>query len=304
MVSAIRLPRLLDFAIVGAAKSGTSSLSALMDAHTRMHVLNPKDGHPMLAGTGMDNWQGPRDAVFNNKIATSGQQYADQLEELAEGDLAGDASVFYMTDRAAMENLHRNLTAEAPVVAVLRRPEDRAYSAYMHMVREGLEDETFADGLAKEADRRKAGWQPIWWYRELGRYHEQVATLFEVFGPERVHVVLYDELTADPASALSSVYTQLGIGWEPVGLTRNNASGVPKSRTVQRFLSEKNALKTLGRRVVPRSLWLRARSRLEKNNLERVPMDSGDRARLRQYFDEDVAALAGLIGRDLTGWRS
>ncbi len=47
-------------------------------------------------------------------------------------------------------------------------------NAYMHTLRDGRETLTFEDALEQEPERREKGYQPLWWYRELGRYSRQV----------------------------------------------------------------------------------------------------------------------------------
>lgn len=296
------LPRLLDFAVVGAAKSGTSSLCSLMDAHSRVHVLEPKDGHYALSVLGRGEYTGPGDHVLNENIRVSGRAYAEQLQEADSRTRVGDASVFYMTDRRLLEALSEELRADAPVIAVLRRPDARAYSAYMHRVREGLEEGTFEEGLAKEQQRVDAGWEPIWWYRRLGRYAQQVADLFEVFGRDRVHVVLLEDLSSDPRGALQDVYDALGLEWEDVELHQDNASGVPRSRALQAFLYEQNAIKTLGSKIIPRPLWHRVRRWIQRRNLQRVPVTAEDRTDLVEYYRADIERLQELLGRDLSAW--
>ena len=62
-----------------------------------------------------------------------------------------------------------------------------------------------------------SGGQPIlrrvWRYRKIVRYTEQVQRYFDIFGRERVHVVIYDDFAADPAVAPSAIRWN---SWAPI----------------------------------------------------------------------------------------
>ena len=125
-----------------------------------------------------------------------------------------------------------------------------------------------------------------------------------MFGRDRVHVILYEDLVSDPEAALSEVFAALGVSWQQVDLPRSNASGLPRSVRMQKFLSGDNRAKQLLRRFVPRLLWLRVRAYVQHKNLERAPMTQEDRAALVQDYLEDVEQLETLLGRDLAAWKA
>lgn len=296
------LNRPLDFAIVGAAKSGTSSLSEYLNQIDGVEILRPKDAHYFMGVVGHKSWSAPRDEVFNNNIVSSQIAYRDQIARIPPGSKVGDASVFYMTNPAYLSALEADMRPDGTVMLVLRRPDDRAYSAYMHLVREGLERWTFEEALDLEQSRRAAGWQPLWWYKNLGYYAEQVQSVYEVFGRDRVVTLRCEDLVKQTERTLRPILERLEVDFDSFQLPRNNASGVPKNHTLQRFLSNKSLIKTVGSKVLSRRLWLRLRARIQHANLERVPMSTETRQYLMDEYREDIEALEDITGLDLASW--
>lgn len=299
------LSRPLDFAIVGAAKAGTSSLADALDAHPQAQVLRPKDGHFFAALDGHPQWQGPHDASFNALISRAAREFPRQAEAASSDTLVGDASVFYMTDERALSHLSDHLTEVAPIICILRRPEERAYSAYMHLVREQRETLSFGDALAAEDERRAGRWHPLWWYRELGMYAAQLQRIYDVFGTERTLVLRYDDIQQRPGAVAAQVFHRLGLPVPPgLMIGHANASGVPRSQWLQAGLVSTNPAKRALGRVVPKKAWLAIRTRLQAANLRRVEMPQAARTSLMEDYREDVDRVEAMTGLDLAGWRS
>ncbi len=300
----VTLPRRLDFALVGAAKSGTSSLAEALDTHPQVHLLRPKDSHTLIYRGQPPPWSGPNGDRFNRVISESWRPYLDQLRDMDPSTLVGDAAVYYMADPRSVALLRDIMAPRARVVAILRRPDERAFSAYMHLVRDGHETLAFQQALAAEDSRRAQGWQPLWWYARLGHYAEQVDRLFATFGRENVLTLLYDDLVRDPGQAVRTVFAFLGVdAGVHLDVVRHNQSGAPKSATLQRFLSDQNSVKTAASKIVPRRAWLKLRQHVQAMNLKPQVMPAASRHHLITRFTDDIDELGRLIGRDLESWK-
>ncbi|MEH6624666.1 MAG: hypothetical protein V7738_18095 [Dietzia maris] len=293
----------LDFAIIGAAKSSTSAVSDYLDLSDEIHIMKPKDGQVFMGGEQPPSWCGPGDEVVVDKMVRAREGYVPQLKSVSSGVKVADSSVFHMTSREAMLRLKASLEDDGFVIILLRRPDERAYSAYSHMVRDGLETESFKAAVELESQRKAAGWQPIWQYIGLGFYYDQVRAAFEVFGRDNVHVILFEDVTNDVVGSLRPVLERLGIE-KNLGssLYQVNSGGRVRSRALYKFLSEKNFLKDIGKRFVSRRLWLAVRTKLEVANLDRGELSRADGEWLSSIFEQDVLKLQSLIGRDLSGW--
>jgi hypothetical protein len=197
---------------------------------------------------------------------------------------------------------------DAKILITLREPVDRAYSAYMFLARDGREVLRFEEGLSKEAERKQQGFEPMWWYTELSRYATQVERYLEVFGPEQVKVLLYEEFYAHPEQRLREVFAFLGVKEDVLINTsvRYNVSGVPKSRRLytplNHFIFNPSPLEKRIKSLVPRHLRRAWASKAIGMLTKSVPVGPQIHEQFKEYFAEDVAKLEDLLQRELFCW--
>ena len=148
------------------------------------------------------NYVGPGD-IGANKFTKSLEEYRGLFKKAKLGQLCGDISPDYLYYyQNAVPKILNEINAQLPIVIILRNPIDRAYSNYLHHVRERKEDLSFEDALKVEDERRAANWAWGWSYMAVGLYAEQVKAWFdgEEEGPwiERMHYLLVDRDTKPP----------------------------------------------------------------------------------------------------------
>lgn len=197
-------PRLSpSFFIIGAQKAGTSALFTMLARHP--DVLAPA----VKEHSFFDN-----DAHYAKGIGAYLREFP--LSPLRGGKVTFEATPDYLFFEAAPARLHAHFP-NAPLVAVLRDPVKRAYSAWnmyrsfgpgsryahLHDPRpfvQAVEDELA--GHTKEAAHL---------YLARGLYAEQVARYHRLFGKERLLVLSYKEFKSDPADVLRRVCSHVGL---------------------------------------------------------------------------------------------
>lgn len=245
---------------------------------------------------------------MNNLVIRDEEQYT-QLFAGAAGKTIGETSAFYLCLPGTAERI-AGAVPDAKILIILREPAARAYSAYMHLVREGRETLRFEEGLSREGERKEKGYEPMWWYKELSLYSSQVKRYLEAFGRERVKVLLYEEFYAHPEQALREVFAFLGVKEDAVIDTSlsYNAGGVLKSRRLYtlltNFIREPNALERSIKTLLPVRLRDALATKAVGSLVRPVPMDPQIRALLKPYFVEDEAKLEDLLQRDLHCWHN
>jgi hypothetical protein len=179
-----------NFLVIGAGKSGTTSLYRYLAQHSDVFMSPVKE-------TNWFAYEGQGDSL-RYPIRTR-----DAYERLFEGVAAeravGEASPQYLKSTVAAERIAAALPG-VRLVALLRHPVDRAYSSYLHSLRDALERRGVEEAL-----------QPGSRYVELGLYHPQLSRYFERFDRSRIKVILYDDLAADPAAVMRDLYAFLGV---------------------------------------------------------------------------------------------
>lgn len=293
-----------NFLVIGAAKSGTTSLYRYLGQHPQIFtsaVKEPRffalEGHPL-------DFRGPGDEQFRLGTRTTLEAYRELFEEV-DGELAvGEASVLYLHHPGAPEAIARHIP-DVKLIAVLRNPVDRAYSGFLFNVRDGYEPLTdFEEALRAEPRRIADGWFYSWHYRDQGFYHRNLLRYFERFDSSQVRVYLHEQLERDPHGMLADIFRFLGVddGFRPDVRTRHNASGRPRSPGLQRVFTRAHPVKEAAKSVIPEDWGHRLIARLQTGNLARPPLPSATRAGLLEGYRDDIRLLAGLIGRDLSHW--
>lgn len=298
-----------NFLIIGAAKSGTTSLWHYLGQHPRIYMSPRKhtrffafeDEDPKFAGPG------PRNPSRPYAIADIDEYHA--LFEKATGETAiGEASHSYLYRPEAPARILR-YEPGMKMIAVLRDPAERAYSHYRQMIRDGREPlRDFVCALEAEKERVAGGWWPDFHYVRMGLYGAQLRRYFELFERDQIRVYLYDDLVADPVGMLRDVFTFLNVdnALLPEVILKYNASGVPRNGAVHTYLQGLRLAKPVARRYLPGGWYrhlLHAGSYLHNKNLMKPQLAPGTRRMvIDEYFLEDMLGLQDLIRRDLTGW--
>src|SRR5947209_4843417 len=200
---------------------------------------------------------------------------------------------------------------KAKMFAVLRNPADRAYSAYIHTVRQGRERRSFEEALKLEPERIRQNWNPLWHFKAMGFYYEQVRRFFDMFGREQVRVYLYEDLQKTPLSLIREVFETLEVdaSFVPDTTKRFKESYVPKIPALERTLNQTKYKVSLSQAYLPGPIAWRTkyvRSLIDRTadlNRARAPrIPSATRTALLDEYRDDIFRLGDLLRRDLTHW--
>jgi hypothetical protein len=246
-------------------------------------------------------------------------EYATEFHGWQNQRIAGEASVWYLLSRTAAAEIHQ-FNPNARILIMLREPVEMMYSLYHQFLYDGNEHlPTFEKALAVEEDRRagrcigRQAYLPQGLlYREAARYTEQVRRYFQIFGRERVLVILYDDFAADTAGAYRRTLKFLGVdstNFQPEFKTINANKSV-RSSALRAVLRDPRVLKAAlaSRSFVPNFVFTAMQqldARLREFNStpkKRAPLAPELRARLKREFAPEVGRLSELLGHDLTRW--
>ncbi|MCL6548413.1 MAG: sulfotransferase [Alicyclobacillus sp.] len=291
-----------NFFIVGAAKAGTSSLYQYLRQHPDVYMSPVKEPHYLCHHHFPEVFRGPGDREFSDHVIRDEEAYLNLFRGAGDRRVIGEASVFYLYYPDTGERI-RALNPNAKVVAVLRNPVDRAYSSYMHLVRDNRETLSFPEALAKEEERRRNGYRELWWYREVGRYSRQIRPYLKTFAPEQLKIFLYEDF-AHPQQLLQETLRFLEVDTAvPIDTRiRHNPSGSPRPRWLYDFLAHPHPLKSALKRVIDPDVLHRIAQRGKALTLRKQAMDPNIRRELAAFYRDDILELQDLLGRDLSHW--
>lgn len=281
------------FFIVGAPRSGTSSLYELLNRSDDVCMSKVKE--PRFFSSAIDH------AAFMSGSVTDEEDYLDLFAHCSEGAVRGEASPNYLTDPKTPQLIAAHVP-NAKIIAILRDPVSRAYSHYLfHEVRTGRTDRTFGEAIAECQLRLEDEFYHPRYLLHPGFYSRQLRRYIDQFGSENVLVLLHDDFVADTAASVVKVCSFLGVA-PPHDLTldetERNAAGAPRNESARRLMKNTALRWVIGR------LGLGARAvevgkRVLLKPAQKPPMDPEDRDLLMSIYSDDVAELEQLLGRDL-----
>ena len=289
-----------DLFVVGDAKCGTTSLHRLFELAPGVGTAR-KELHYFSAPELARAVSGPGDAAIPGAIVRDEAAYLAAFAHLDPGLPAiADVSPSYLRTPAAVERLAA-FAPEARILILVREPAAKVFSQYVHLWSEGRETLPFEAAFGLSEARRAKGFSDMFDYEGGGYYAAAVARYLERFGPDRVLVLLFEELTADIDAARARLEAFLGTALPAVELPRINAGGRVRSPVAAALLGNQR-LKGALRAALPLGLRTRLSEGLRSRvATERPELAPETRAMLRRRYAEDAAELARLIGRP-TGW--
>ncbi len=291
-----------NFFIVGAAKSGTSSLFYYLELHPDVYMSPIKEPHYFAHEYFPHKFTGPGDEGFSDNRIRNLDDYLKLFSSGKNAWVRGEGSVYYLYFPGIAERLYE-FNPDSKVIIILRNPVDRAFSAYMHTVRDGRETLTFEQALEQEEQRRQQGYQPLWWYRELGLYSSQVKRYVDVFPQSQLKIFLFEDLRNTQQVVHETLeFLNLNPNIQIDTSVRFNESGVPKSRLLYNFFAKPNWVKEVLKPILPQRFRQRLGQRAKSMTLTRETMHPDTREMLKQYYHQDIEKLELLIQRDLSTW--
>lgn len=289
-----------NFLIIGAAKAGTTSLAHYLQQHPQIY-MSPRKEPKFFAfeNEAVD----PRDPA-NARSITDLSTYRKLFDQVKDEIVIGEVSPIYITSPKAPERIRHHIP-DAKLLAVLRNPVDRAYSHFVHMVQKEVEPLTdFMQALDQPAHEIN-GFIRQRPYIDFGFYTVQLQRYFALFPPAQIKVCLYDDLQQHPIEFLQDIFRflQVDADFTPTNLFKYNVSGIPKNRTLNRWLTDRsNPLRAFVKSLVPLGVRQALLKKFQRQNYVQVTMPIAARQRLTELYREDILKLQDLIDRDLSIW--
>ncbi len=290
--------------IVGAPKCGTTSMSDYLGQHPDIFMSANKEPH--FFGS---------DLRYNPGYIRDKEEYLALFTNARHEKIIGEASTWYLFSSQAAREI-RDFSPDAHIIIMLRNPVEMIYSLHAQRLYDCNEDiPDFVGALAAEAERSQGLRRPkafhgsldVYLYREVGKYAQQVQRYLDIFGRERVHFILFDDLMKDTAAVFKQTCNFLGIdSTMRVNLSLKNQMKKHRLLSLGRFMRIPPTLARMIFRVItPQSLrrklydfiW-NLNVKIEKRELMKPELADS----LSTEFAPDVERLSNLLGRDLNHW--
>ena len=313
-------PKLPNFIVAGAPKSGTTSLYYYLCQHPQIYMSPVKE----------PTFFGAADLLSRDELRVKTKDELAELRTYLSGDLSKPREYFLVTEWDDYIKLFKNVRDEiaigeasvsyiwlpsaapairsklpgARLIFLLRDPTERLFSLYLLRIRREP-TLTFRSWVLKAmhsgGDRRhEVHRYPI--ALDGGLYATQLARFLDIFPRDQVRVYLYEAYRADGRAVLRDIFAFLGVDPDqPIDVScRHNETVVPRFPAIDelrhRILGNASLTGWLPVRV---SHALREFYNRRRGNFT---LDPEDRRLVIDYYRDEILRTQDLIGRDLAGW--
>ena len=286
-----------NFILAGFPKCGTTSLYHYLAGHPEIFMSALKEPHYFAAE------ELTQDSFFDAEVKTL-EEYEALFAESGRAKSIGEASTLYPYFEAAGRRIRETLP-DVRILMVIRQPAERSHSAFGHLQQSGQATDTTFKHLARQWLRREGDPASIRLrFFEGSRYSQYLPAYQALFPPERLRVILYDDLKADPAGTMREIFAFLEVDEnQPLDIDkRHNVTQAPRSRRFEAVFHSSNPIRALGRTILPRPLKEALHRLRRKNWTATRPLHPALRAELTDAYREDILRTEELIGRDLSHW--
>lgn len=300
--------------LIGAPKSGTTTLSAYFEAHPQ--IFMPAIKEPNYFATDIrtedfsstyKNWVAfDAEAFFQKRHPEKVQtaflnrpEHYDKLFENASEPLVADCSTSYMFSQQAAKNIFE-YNPQAKVIAVLRHPAERAFSHYLMALRYGLVRTDFETAWRDDLTFEPKKWGRAELFAELGQYGSQLARYYHVFPEKQILILRFEELKNAPQKVFDQVCDFLETErFDPGELKAENTGRLPRFRGF--YPQRMTRVKESAKKLLPKS-WFEGLKNMAYAQKPLPSLPPKMRDELTHFYKDEITLLQKRTKQDFSDW--
>ena len=284
---------------IGCPKSGTTTLFKILCQHSQIHT--PKFKEPFFFNN----------SNYQNGIDWYANTYYDDIKnekwvlDFTPSYLYSDEALFRINEYSKGKDLK--------FIVMLRNPVERAYSHYLHTLRDGLEDLDFNDAIQAESERllnyeNNLLSQLKYSYIYQSLYHKHLSKYFESFGRNNFFVINYDSQFLDKSEfklMISDLQNFLEIKIENLNIEiKENSASESRFKILQALVNSNGLHKRLARLLfkskINRQILINKFRKLNEKKMVKKDLEAEFKKNLYdKYFHTDVLKLESLLEKKL-----
>ncbi|HEY9809286.1 MAG TPA: sulfotransferase [Halomicronema sp.] len=223
-----------DFLIIGAQKSGTTSLYNYLIQHPQILPASQKEIHYF-------------DLNYNQGINWYKAQFP---QKISQNIITGESSPYYLFHPCVPQRVHEHFP-QIKLIILLREPVARTWSHYHHEVRLKFEKLSFEEAIANETERLKGETEKLladdnyysfnhqhYSYLARGIYHQQIKKWQQYFPKNQILILKSEDFYNNPEKILNQTLEFLQLDPHPIkNYSKYNAGEYPEiSETTKQYL--------------------------------------------------------------------
>ena len=287
----------LDFIVIGAAKSGTTTLHELLRFHEDIYIPDAKEV-PFFS---------------NNNVYQKGMEkyLQDYFAEADTRQVWGTITPQYMlgegdtNPQIVAERMFQSLP-NIKLIALLRDPTERAFSHYKMYVQRGHETREFEKIINKSLENPELNRQKTIPERDYifgSEYGRILKYYYDLFPKENILVLTTDQLRRDPAMVVGRVckFLNIGTNYRPLNTNKKYRQGGsrPKFRILTPgFLFKIPLVESAWKKLTPQPIRKRIEYTINLWNIKpddhKLNSESAEYRKLQQFYAGDKKLLEDL----------
>jgi len=277
--------RLPNFLIIGAMKSGTTTLYHDLRRHPAIFMPEEKE---------------PRAFCSNDILSPDSQRRYSKLFSPVDGESAlGEASTDY-TKRSKFRDVPRRvrevLGGDTRMVYLVRNPVERTISHHFHLLSKGV--------ISDDIDAELRQCEEL---ISVSRYWWQLQAWLEFFPEDQIRVVVLEEYHADRESQLNDLFAFLGVAPNATAVDTEFIANRSTQKPVNNRLSLIVQQSWFYRNAIKPFLSEQLRQNLIRRFLPRAPIrpavpSATSVEHIMKSVDEDVLQLTRFLNRRDAIW--
>ncbi len=301
--------KLPEFIVVGAAKSGTTSVYETLIQQEKVFIPQIKECR--FFSQMPRNFKGGLAAKFQNEGPRNIKEYLklfEGKENLIKGDISNDYFYYYKKSIKNIKLHYQKLNQKYPkIIIFLRSPAERVFSMYAMSIRLKSESLKFIDSFEKSEKRIHSNFSWTYDLKGVGLSYDATNAYYENF--EEVKVILTENLNDD--KTWSEIFDFLDIKNYSIIKSNSNVNhySKPKSLILMRIFAFLQKLWLKNKKFLNKTPFILKHfknllKKLDKiNSMGRnLKLSKKDKDFLIRFYKSDINKLSKLINSDLKNW--
>jgi len=287
-----------NFLIIGANKSGTTTLYNYLKQHPEIYLSSLKEPH--FFSYGYDE----RCPIAEISPITNLKDYCALFRQVSNETAIGEASTSYLNHPQAAKRIYSCLP-NAKLITILRDPVEGAYSKFLMEYRKQFDISSKQDPLHvfEQAVRTSSS------IRMNGLYYKKIQRYLQLFNQKQLKIYLFEDLKNNTESLLQDVFLFLDVDENfhvDKSLDVYNAGGIPKNKTIYNYLEKSRRLSHTIKPFISEALLKQiynVYANIRNFNFVQPPkLPLEIRKQLIDIYRDDILHLQDLLHRDLSTW--
>lgn len=293
-----------SFLVVGAGRSGTTSLHHYIQQHPEIYIPGVKSPSYFYC----HNLSPPKDRVqeraSRNYFVPDTAAYEALFDGVQDETAIGEVSPAYLASMRAIAHIADKVPT-VKIVIILRNPVERFYARYVARHRDGLEPlETVEALLEEELKKPLINDEAVGTYLSAGFCSHFIEAYVKRFSRDQVYLTFFEDLESNAPAYMRQLFEFLEVcpDFEPHMSKRHNVSGGYIRNPFLRALWTKSARARLFIRPYAPKRLRDFVFRCVTSKVVSRPLDWRTRLELVDIYRSEIEKLQRLSGRDLTHW--